>query len=68
MDGFRGHVFVSEDNATVVISIKGTSAGWLVGGSGPTAKKDKLNGTLLFRYSVAPFHHSIAFSLAFFDS
>ena len=44
MDGFRGHVFVSEDNATVVISIKGTSAGWLVGGSGPTVKKDRING------------------------
>lgn len=47
MDGFRGHVFVSEDNTTVVISIKGTSAGWLVGGSGPTSKKDKLNGERL---------------------
>lgn len=44
-DGFRGHVFVSEDNSTVVISIKGTSAGWIVGGGGPTIKKDKLNGT-----------------------
>lgn len=47
-DGFRGHVFVSEDNSTVVVSIKGTSAGWLVGGGGPTVKKDKLNDNLLF--------------------
>ncbi|KIM87308.1 hypothetical protein PILCRDRAFT_271668 [Piloderma croceum F 1598] len=47
-DGFRGHVFVSEDNSTVVISIKGTSAGWLAGGSGPTVKKDQLNDNLLF--------------------
>jgi putative lipase involved disintegration of autophagic bodies len=44
-DGFRGHVFVSEDNATVVLAIKGTSAGWLVGGGGPTVRKDKFNGT-----------------------
>lgn len=47
-DGFRGHVFVSEDNSTVVISIKGTSAGWLAGGGGPTVKKDQLNDNLLF--------------------
>lgn len=47
-DGFRGHIFVSEDNSTVIISIKGTSAGWIVGGGGPTAVKDKLNDNLLF--------------------
>jgi len=46
-DGFRGHVFTTSDNSTVVISIKGTSAG-LFGGGGPTAKKDKLNDNLLF--------------------
>ncbi|KAF9562000.1 alpha/beta-hydrolase [Agrocybe pediades] len=46
-DGFRGHVFATPDNKTVVISIKGTSAG-LFGGGGPTAKKDKLNDNLLF--------------------
>jgi putative lipase involved disintegration of autophagic bodies len=40
-------VFVSEDNSTVVVSIKGTSASW-VGGSSPTTKKDKLNDNLLF--------------------
>ncbi|KAF5359313.1 hypothetical protein D9756_003279 [Leucocoprinus leucothites] len=45
-DGFRGHVFATPDNSTVVVSIKGTSAGlW---GSSPTAKKDKLNDNLLF--------------------
>jgi hypothetical protein len=43
-DGFRGHVFVSADNSTVVLAIKGTSAGWLVGGGGPTVRKDRLNG------------------------
>ncbi|KAK7040340.1 putative lipase atg15 [Paramarasmius palmivorus] len=45
-DGFRGHVFVSTDNSTVVVSIKGTSLPWIHGG--PTTKKDKLNDNLLF--------------------
>ncbi|KAG1731183.1 Alpha/Beta hydrolase protein [Suillus paluster] len=47
-DGLRGHVFVSDDNSTVVLSIKGTSAGWITGGGGPTVRKDKLNDNLLF--------------------
>ncbi|KAJ7347021.1 Alpha/Beta hydrolase protein [Mycena albidolilacea] len=47
-DGFRGHVFVSEDNSTVVISVKGTSVPWIAGGEGPTKKRDKLNDNLLF--------------------
>ncbi|KAG7451346.1 alpha/beta-hydrolase [Guyanagaster necrorhizus] len=46
-DGFRGHVFATPDNETVVLSIKGTSAG-VFGGGGPTVKKDKLNDNLLF--------------------
>lgn len=46
-DGFRGHVFATPDNSTVVVSIKGTSAG-VFGGGGPTAKKDKQNDNLLF--------------------
>ncbi|KXN91643.1 Putative lipase ATG15 [Leucoagaricus sp. SymC.cos] len=45
-DGFRGHVFATPDNSTVVVSIKGTSAG--VWNAGETAKKDKLNDNLLF--------------------
>lgn len=45
-DGFRGHVFVSTDESTVVVSIKGTSVPIL--GGGPTMKKDKLNDNLLF--------------------
>lgn len=45
-DGFRGHIFATPDNSTVVVSIKGTSAG-LIGG-GPTKQKDKLNDNLLF--------------------
>ncbi|PPR05169.1 hypothetical protein CVT26_012255, partial [Gymnopilus dilepis] len=47
-DGMRGHIFVSSDNSTVVIAIKGTSAGWLVGGGGPTVGRDKKNDNLLF--------------------
>ncbi|KAK7691229.1 hypothetical protein QCA50_006332 [Cerrena zonata] len=47
-DGFRGHIFATEDNSTVIISVKGTSAGWVVGGGGPTTRKDKLNDNLLF--------------------
>jgi len=31
-----------------VISIKGTSAGWIFGGGGPTVSKDKLNDNMLF--------------------
>ncbi|KAF9496751.1 alpha/beta-hydrolase [Pleurotus eryngii] len=46
-DGFRGHVFATPDNSTVVLSIKGTSAGFF-GSGGPTVKKDKLNDNLLF--------------------
>jgi lipase ATG15 len=37
-DGFRGHVFATPDNATVVLAIKGTSGPW-IGGGGPTTKK-----------------------------
>jgi len=43
-----GHVFVSTDNSTVIIVIKGTFAIWSVGDDGPTAAKDKLNDNLLF--------------------
>ncbi|EKM58524.1 uncharacterized protein PHACADRAFT_53577, partial [Phanerochaete carnosa HHB-10118-sp] len=46
-DGFRGHVFATADNSTIVLSIKGTSSGF-IGGGGPTSKKDKFNDNLLF--------------------
>lgn len=47
--GLRGHVFVSKDNKTVVIGIKGTSgAGLPGGGSDETAGNDKDNDNLLF--------------------
>ena len=45
-DGFRGYVFATEDNSTVVLTIKGTSVP-IIGG-GPTIEKDKLNDNLLF--------------------
>jgi lipase ATG15 len=48
-NGFRGNVFVSDDNSTVVLSIKGTS----LMGQGPTASRDKLNDNRLFRYGIA---------------
>jgi hypothetical protein len=41
-DGLRGHVFATPDNSTVVIAIKGTSAG-LLGNGGSTGVNDKLN-------------------------
>ncbi|KAF8328844.1 alpha/beta-hydrolase [Cantharellus anzutake] len=46
-DGLRGHVFSTPDNLTVVLSIKGTSAS-ILGGGGPTQRKDKLNDNLLY--------------------
>ncbi|TDL27412.1 alpha/beta-hydrolase [Rickenella mellea] len=41
-NGFRGHVFMSSDNSTLILSIKGTTL------QGPTSKKDKFNDNLLF--------------------
>jgi len=45
-DGFRGHVFVSEAEDIVVMSIKGTSLWTPVGDN--TTKNDKLHDNLLF--------------------
>ncbi|KAG6329812.1 hypothetical protein ID866_9277 [Astraeus odoratus] len=47
-DGLRGHIFVATDNSTVILSLKGTSAGWIAGGGGPTVRRDKLNDNVLF--------------------
>ena len=46
-DGIRGYVFATPDNATVVLSIKGSSTA-LFGTGGPTGKKDKVNDNMLF--------------------
>ncbi|GAA6002216.1 hypothetical protein JCM10207_003131 [Rhodosporidiobolus poonsookiae] len=45
--GLRGHVFADTQNKTVVVSIKGTSA-FIVGGGTETSKNDKINDNLLF--------------------
>ncbi|GAA5934891.1 lipase family protein [Sporobolomyces koalae] len=45
--GIRGHVFADDQNKTVVVAIKGTSA-FLVGGGTETSKNDKINDNLLF--------------------
>ncbi|GJE90754.1 alpha/beta-hydrolase [Phanerochaete sordida] len=55
-DGFRGHVFLSPDNSTVVLSIKGTTL------NGPTSKKDKYNDNLLFSCCCARVDFSWIFS------
>ncbi|KAL0066424.1 hypothetical protein AAF712_006466 [Marasmius tenuissimus] len=39
-NGFRGQVFISSTNSTVILSIKGTTL------QGPTSKKDKFNDNL----------------------
>ncbi|KAJ7582954.1 alpha/beta-hydrolase [Mycena floridula] len=41
-EGFRGHVFLSSDNSTIILSIKGTTL------QGETSKTDKKNDNLLF--------------------
>ena len=41
-NGFRGHLFMSLDNSTIVLAIKGTTV------QGATSKKDKFNDNLLF--------------------
>ncbi|PSR83083.1 hypothetical protein PHLCEN_2v5887 [Hermanssonia centrifuga] len=55
-DGFRGHVFVSPENSTVILSIKGTTL------QGPTSKKDKFNDNLLFSCCCARVDFSWIFS------
>lgn len=46
-DGLRGYLFASDDNSSLIVSIKGTSTA-LFGGGGPTAPNDKVNDNLLF--------------------
>ena len=47
-DGIRGHIWANEDNSTIVVSIKGTSAAVVGGGDGKTGLNDKTNDNLLF--------------------
>ncbi|TCD64148.1 putative lipase atg15 [Steccherinum ochraceum] len=55
-EGFRGHVFLSPDNNTVILSIKGTTL------QGPTSKKDKFNDNLMFSCCCARVDFSWIFS------
>ncbi|KAH7889631.1 Lipase [Phlebopus sp. FC_14] len=55
-DGFRGFVFQSHDNSTIVLSIKGTTL------QGTTSKKDKLNDNLLFSCCCARVDFSWVFA------
>ncbi|OLY83770.1 putative lipase atg15 [Smittium mucronatum] len=57
-DGLRGHVFGSEDNNIIVISLKGTSASLFLVGGGPTSVKDKLNDNRLFSCCCARVDYS----------
>jgi len=54
--GFRGHAFLSSDNNTVILSIKGTTL------QGPTSRKDKHNDNLLFSCCCARVDISWVFS------
>lgn len=45
-DGIRGHIFATEDNSTIVVALKGTSAALL--DDGATSKRDKENDNLFF--------------------
>ncbi|KAJ2819258.1 putative lipase atg15 [Coemansia erecta] len=47
-DGIRGHVFADADNTTVVVSIKGTSSTFFLGGGSETSARDKFNDNRLF--------------------
>ncbi|KAG9321343.1 hypothetical protein KVV02_001121 [Mortierella alpina] len=46
--GLRGYIFVSEDQKTVVLGIKGTSLKLFGTGGGPTGNNDKLNDNKMF--------------------
>ncbi|KAJ1906476.1 putative lipase atg15 [Coemansia sp. IMI 209127] len=47
-DGVRGHVFADKNNNTVVLSIKGTSSKFFLGGGSETSERDKFNDNRLF--------------------
>ncbi|KAJ1726937.1 putative lipase atg15, partial [Coemansia biformis] len=47
-DGVRGHVFADSANETVVLSIKGTSSTFFLGGGSETSARDKFNDNRLF--------------------
>lgn len=50
-DGIRGHIFATEDNSTIVVALKGTSAALLDDGS--TSKRDKENVSVTMSSLIA---------------
>ena len=52
-DGFRGHVFLSPGNSTVILAIKGTTL------QGPTSKKDKFKEYNYWRTHPFPYYKEI---------
>lgn len=47
-DGMRGHIFADKQNTTVVVSLKGTSSTFFLGGGSETSVRDKYNDNRLF--------------------
>ncbi|KAJ2625551.1 putative lipase atg15 [Coemansia sp. RSA 1694] len=47
-DGVRGHVFADDRNTTVVVTLKGTSSTFFLGGGSETSARDKFNDNRLF--------------------
>ncbi|KAJ2823923.1 putative lipase atg15, partial [Coemansia furcata] len=47
-DGVRGHVFADDRNTTVVVTLKGTSSTFFLGGGSETSVRDKFNDNRLF--------------------
>ncbi|KAJ2007767.1 putative lipase atg15 [Coemansia thaxteri] len=47
-DGVRGHVFADSNNSTVVVTLKGTSSTFFLGGGSETSARDKFNDNRLF--------------------
>ena len=60
-EGFRGHVFLSSDNSTIVLSIKGTTL------QGPTSKLDKYNDNLYVPSHICPIRISRVIMIRLFS-
>ncbi|RKP35025.1 Alpha/Beta hydrolase protein [Dimargaris cristalligena] len=57
-DGLRGYVYGDDKNSTIVITIKGTSARFFLGGDSETSARDKLNDNRLFSCCCARIDYS----------
>lgn len=59
-DGIRGHIFATDDNATIVVALKGTSAALLDDGSTSKRDKENVSGCLVdFRIASLSLNNSI---------